>query len=156
MSFPRFQKRSPKTRKQFWAREVRSPASFVDYLPPPSPSDRARIGGICIPPRQFRRCSSRGAKLAHAAASRDFCLGFFSLQNRAYSYPRHINKKSISIAPTSPPAPSSKPLDTLLLPVRPFSQRPSEGARGVCIVAHHVRGQGKDGRGGAARRSPSH
>ncbi len=124
--------------------------------PPPSPSDRARIGGICIPPRRFRRCSGRGAKLAHAAASRNFCLGFFLLQNRAYSYARRVDKKPISVAPISPPAPSSKPLDTPLLPARPFSQRPSEGARGFCIVAHHVRGWGKDGGGGAARQSPSH
>ncbi len=123
---------------------------------PPSPSDRATIGGICIPLKRFWQCSGRGAKLAHAAASRNFLLGFFSLQNRAYSHSRRINKKPISVAPISSPAPSSKPVDTPLLPARPFSQRPSEGARGVCIVAHHVRGQGKDGGGGAVLQSPSH
>jgi hypothetical protein len=134
-----------------------APLPFLWFnSPPPSPSGCARISGICIPLRRFWRCSGRGAKLAHAAASRNFCLGFFLLQNRVYSYARRVNKKPISIAPISPPTPSAKPLDTPLLPAHPFSQRPFEGARGVCIVAHHVRGQGKDGRGGAEQRSPSH
>ncbi len=126
--------------------------------------EKKKLGGgrtsvlrvICIPPTRFWQCSGSGAKLAHAAASRDFCLEFFSLQNRAYLYARRVDKKPISVAPISPPTPSSKPLDTPLQPAPPFSQRPSEGARRVCIVAHLVRGQGKDGGGGAARRSPSH
>ncbi len=53
---------------------------------------------------------------------------FFLLQNCAYLHARRVDKKPISVAPISPPAPSSKPLDTPLLPVCPFSQRPSEGA----------------------------
>ncbi len=125
--------------------------------PHPSPSDRARIGGICIPPRRFRRCIGRGAKLAHAAALRNFCLGFFCFKIvRICMHDASIKNPFPSHPYLPPPHPPTKPLDTPLLPARPFSQQPSEGARGVCIVAHQVRGQGKDGGGGAARRSPSH
>ncbi len=155
---PALSKTKPENKKTILGEGGALPCQFCRLPSPPLPlrsrkNWRRMYSPKAIPAMQRR---SRGAKLAHAAASRDFCLGFFSLQNRAYSYPRRVDKKPISVAPISPPAPSSKPLDTPLLPARPFSQRPSEGARGVCIVAHHVRGQGKDGGGGAARRSPSH
>jgi hypothetical protein len=92
VSFPCFQKRSPKTRNRFWAREVRSPANFVNYLPPPPPIGTRLHSRLLIPPCRFSRCSGKGAKLAHAAASRNFCLGFFSLQTRACQHTRCIEK----------------------------------------------------------------
>jgi hypothetical protein len=85
-----------------------------------------------------------------------FALGFFCFKIMRIRMHDALIKNPFPSHPYLPPAPSSKPLDTPLLPSRPFSQQPSEGARGVYIVAHHVRGQGKDGGGGAARRSPSH
>ncbi len=68
-------------------------------LPPPPPfaSGRARMGGLHIPPRQFRQCSGSGAYLVHAAALRDFCLGFFLLQNCAYLYAWRVDKKPFSL-----------------------------------------------------------
>jgi hypothetical protein len=153
-SFPRFQKRSPKTRKRFWAREVRSPANFVDYLPPPLPLRSRKNRRHMYSPEAIPAMQRQGGKTCpcHCIA-RFLPWVFFASKSCVFA---RIDNKPISVAPISPPAPSSKPLDTPLLPARPFSQRPSEGARGVCIVAHHVRGQGKDGGGGAARRSPSH
>ncbi len=139
----------------------RLPAKKAQDLPP---APGGRWCGACPLPHRLRKNRLPPAEAIPAMQRqggktcpwRDFCLGFFSLQNRAYSPARRVDKKPISVAPISPPAPSSKPLDTPLLPARPFSQRPSEGARGVCIVTRHVRGQGKDGGGGAAQRSPSH
>jgi hypothetical protein len=50
--------------------------------PPPPIGTRSRPLKL-IPPPRFERCSGRGAKLAHATASRDFYLGFFPLQTCA-------------------------------------------------------------------------
>ena len=112
-TFPRFLKQSPKTRKQFWASEVRQENNFgrvrcaplpilLIYLIPPFPNDGARIGNIHTPPRQFARCSRMGAKLAHATASRDFRLGYFYHSNScvcSFVMLQKISKNTISVEP---------------------------------------------------------
>ena len=93
--------------------------------PPPPIGTRLRLR-LLIPPCRFSRCSGEGAKLAHAAASRNFSLGFFSLQTRACQHTRCIEKIPFpsrraprlplpcpSIPKIPPPRPPTAPLDDL-------------------------------------------
>jgi len=61
LGLPTLSKTKPENEKPNLGEEVRSPAHFVHYLPPPFGSDRAIIGSFGIPPRRFWRCSRMGA-----------------------------------------------------------------------------------------------
>jgi hypothetical protein len=116
---------------------VRSPANFVHYLPPPLASDGASLVNLLIPPRRFGRCSGMGAKLAHAAASRDFYLFFFSLQTRACGLTRaskksHFLRVAPIVSPFRPsipiiPPPTRAPLPPTFIRRRVMHVLPGEG-----------------------------
>jgi len=117
---------------------VRSPANFVHYLPPPLASDGASLVNLLIPPRRFGRCSGMGAKLAHAAASRDFYLVFFFAANSCVRAHTSIEKipfpscraHRLPFPPFNPnntPPPTRSPLPPTFIRRRVMHVLPGEG-----------------------------
>ena len=134
VAFPCFPKCSPKTRKQFWAREVHSPANFVHYLPPPSCLRWCKLGQLTYSPASIHAMQRQGGKTYSCRCiARVFPRYFFAANS--YMRARMMHKKNHfrRVAPIVSPFCPSIPIILPPLPTRPSSQQPTKACVGPAL-----------------------
>ena len=136
VSFPRFQKRSPKTRHRFWAREVRPPANFVNYLPPPTPHRHAIAFAPAYSPLQILAMQRQGGKTCSCRCIAQFFPWVFFTANSCVPAHAMHRKNPISVAsrPSSTPPLPFYPKNTPPPARPPLPLTTYEGARGAGFV----------------------
>ncbi len=113
-------------------REVRSPANFVQYLPP-LPIGRASSPLVRFPCIDLRDAAA-GEKTCSCRCIAQFLPWVFFAANLCLRA-RTMHKKNISVAsrPSAHPPPPSKPDNTPPPPTPPFPQQPTKARVGPVL-----------------------